>query len=109
MSKYRHGRQPLPVVGFGGIGNRIVTGRVSGNESVGNTNHRGAKKSSDNAEDDDELALRMAYISSRHPEDPKRKRKAMISHGGKLTAEEAMAINLGVPPKPNIGNDEGVF
>ncbi len=97
MSSHRHGRRPSAVVGIGGHGG------ISNN---------GAKKSAENEDDDDdddEQALPMAYSCTRRPDDSKRKRNATISHGGNLTMKESRDINdvVGVPPKSNIGNDEG--
>jgi hypothetical protein len=107
MSNHRHGRQPLPVEEFGGPGKRY--GRLSANDNAtasNNCNRRVvATKSflSDYKEDDDERARRMAYIFSRRPDDPKRKRNEM--RGKSL--EEAMAINFGGPSLPKLDNDEG--
>lgn len=109
MSNYRHGRQPLPVEEVRGQGNRYGRSSGNGNDGASNSNNRHrvvATKSflTDHKEDDDERARRMAYIFSRRPDDPKRKRQAM--RGKSL--EEAMAINLGgAPQPPKLDNDEG--
>ncbi len=93
MSSHHHGRQ--------------VRIGAHGRNSFSNN---GVKRSAENEKSDDKHALPMAYICSKRPEDPKRKRKAMLSHGGNcLTMKESRAINVvGMPPKSNnIGNDEG--